>query len=1049
METNEICPIPGPRSLPLLGNILDIDLENGTMSVLEIAKTYYPVFKLTFAGESSILITSVALLSELCDETRFHKHVSPGLANLRAGTHDGLFTAYDDEKNWKLAHRLLVPAFGPLRIRAMFPQMHDIAQQLCLKWQRYGPRKPLNITDDFTRATLDTIALCAMGYRFNSFYSEGEFHPFIKSMVKFLTEAETQATLPTCINSLRFRARRKVQLDIDLMRNVSREIVNERRETQTKDKNDLLDTMLNARDGLSGEALPDESIIDNIITFLVAGHETTSGLLSFAMYYLLKTPDAMSNARHEVDEVVGDGELTVEHISKLKYLNAVFRETLRLMPTAPGFSLTPYKTEIIGGKYQVKPGDSLDVFLAAVHRDPAVYGSDAEEFRPERMLDDPFDRLPANAWKPFGNGKRSCIGRAFAWQEALMIMTLVLQNFSFSLVDSSYTLKIKESLTIKPDNLWAYATPRVDRSMLSTLSLKTPEAQPLQNGSQSTSQTANNSQPALILFGSNSGTCEALAHRLAVGMSRKASFKCQVRRMDDFSDRDLPKEQPVIVVTGSYDGKPPGNAHLFINWLQKLKDKELEGTHFAVFGCGHRDWKTTLYKIPTLVDDIMAKRGAARLAPRGFVDTAGDDPFAALESWLEGSLWPGLETTFRPVQDSLSNETGTSIQIKIQSPPALRANYDTAIVREVRALTSQETSQKIHVELTLPDTIEYRAGDHLAVLPFNSPETVQRVLSLFLVSPDSLLYITSTSDSPLPTHTPISVRDLLSGYVELGNVATPTSLKFLATKATNDETRQHLTALATDRYSQEVREKHLSLLDILENYNIPSLGIEDYIQLLPPLRPRQYTISSSPRLNANQASLTVSVVGPETPLGGPQGRIGLASNYLSTCVRGSILRVSLRRANPDFGLPDASRTTPIIMIAAGSGISPFRAFIQELWARQKAGTAVPAATLFFGCRAPDWDDLYRSEMDGYENEGLVTVFRAFSRATSQSHSCKYVQDVVRREAQVVRELWGQGAKIFVCGSLKMNERVKQVVSDIVSSGSAKELASRYVAEVFT
>lgn len=76
----------------------------------------------------------MALLSELCDETRFHKHVSFGLELLRSGTHDGLFTAYDHEKNWELAHRLLVPAFGPLRIREMFPQMHDIAQQLCLKW---------------------------------------------------------------------------------------------------------------------------------------------------------------------------------------------------------------------------------------------------------------------------------------------------------------------------------------------------------------------------------------------------------------------------------------------------------------------------------------------------------------------------------------------------------------------------------------------------------------------------------------------------------------------------------------------------------------------------------------------------------------------------------------------------------------------------------------------------------------------------------------------------------------------------------------------------
>jgi cytochrome P450/NADPH-cytochrome P450 reductase len=240
-------------------------------------------------------------------------------------------------------------------------------------------------------------------------------------MARFLKEAETQATLPSIVNLFRVGAKTQGKLDIELMRNVCRDIVNERRHSKTERQNDLLDTMLNSRDTLSREGLSDESIIDNMVTFLIAGHETTSGLLSFAMYYLLKAPDAMAKARTEVDEVVGQAEVTVEHLSQLKYLTAVLRETLRLMPTAPGFSLTPYKREIIGGQYEVNPGDSLDVFLAAVHRDPAVYGSDAEEFRPERMLDAYSQRLPANAWKPFGNGKRSCIGRAFAWQEALMV----------------------------------------------------------------------------------------------------------------------------------------------------------------------------------------------------------------------------------------------------------------------------------------------------------------------------------------------------------------------------------------------------------------------------------------------------------------------------------------------------------------------------------------------------------------------------------------------------------------------------------------------------
>ncbi|KAL1848448.1 hypothetical protein Plec18170_008046 [Paecilomyces lecythidis] len=871
-----------------------------------------------------------------------------------------------------------------------------------------------------------------MGYRFNSFYSEGEFHPFIKSMVRFLTEADIKATLPSFLSNLRLRAKKRVQLDIETMRTVCREIVDERRKTNPGTKNDLLDTMLNSRDGLTGDGLSDESIIDNILTFLVAGHETTSGLLSFAMYYLMKTPDIMAKATQEIDEVVGDQELTVEHLSKLKYINAILRETLRLMPTAPGFTVTPYKQEVIGGKYEVKPGDSIDVFLAAVHRDPAVYGSDADEFCPERMFDENFQKLPANSWKPFGNGKRSCIGRAFAWQEALMIIALILQKFTFALVDSDYTLRLRESLTIKPDNLWAYAIPRPDRIKLDTRSSFEARSAPLKHSRGRKDEVAK-PQAATILYGSNSGTCEALANRLAVEMGNKASFVCEIKPLDSFKDHKLPRYQPVIIITGSYDGRPPENAQGYVDWLRTLE--------------GHRDWVNTFHKVPTLIDVLMAERGGTRITPRGSANTAEEDPFAELESWAETSLWPQLEATFALVHHDLSDDARRKTQIIIRSPYTLRADYSSSVVQEVRVLTSGEVTKKVHVELALPDNISYQAGDHLAILPLNPSQSVQRVLSHFKIGWDSILYITSSSTTSLPTDTPISAHDLLSGYVELNQVATPTSLKVLAGNATDEKTAQNLMSLATDQYVAQVREKQLSLLDVLENEPTLPIRLEDYIHMLPPLRPRQYTISSSPHLNRGQASLTVSVV-EGTELGKSGNHTGVASQYLMGCIPGSIVRVSLRHPNPEFRLPTKQTSHPIIMVASGSGIAPFRAFIQERSVMQKDGIALSPAFLFFGCRGVHWDDLYRGEFDGYEEQGVVTIFRAFSRMQSESHGCKYVQDLLWREREKVKVLWGQGAKFFVCGSLKMHEGVKKTISHIVSS-SADLPASRYVAEVFT
>ena len=188
-------------------------------------------------------------------------------------------------------------------------------------------------------------------------------------------------------------------------------------------------------------------------------------MLSFLFYYLLKNPGAYQAAQRQVDEVVGKGPITVDHMSKLPYIEACLRETLRLTPTAPAFTLqslpdSPDEYTTLGGKYKIKKGQSIIALLGSVHRDPAVFGSDAEAFKPERMLDGPFSELPNNSWKPFGNGMRGCIGRPFAWQEAILTTAMLLQTFNFRQDDASYTLQIKQTLTIKPKDFFMHASLR-------------------------------------------------------------------------------------------------------------------------------------------------------------------------------------------------------------------------------------------------------------------------------------------------------------------------------------------------------------------------------------------------------------------------------------------------------------------------------------------------------------------------------------------------------------------------------------------------------------
>lgn len=266
--------------------------------------------------------SSQALVHELCDDKRFRKPVAAALAEIRNGVHDGLFTAREDEANWGIAHRILMPAFGPASIQGMFTEMHEVASQLALKWARHGSDAPIMVTDDFTRLTLDTLALCTMNFRFNSYYHD-ELHPFIAAMGDFLTESGSRSMRPALASIFRRRATRKYWADIEVLRQTAQGVLDSRRKHPTGRK-DLLSAMLDGVDPKTGQKLSDSSIIDNLITFLIAGHETTSGLLSFAFYMLIKHPETYRKAQSEVDSVIGKGAIRVEHMNKVWNRNATY-----------------------------------------------------------------------------------------------------------------------------------------------------------------------------------------------------------------------------------------------------------------------------------------------------------------------------------------------------------------------------------------------------------------------------------------------------------------------------------------------------------------------------------------------------------------------------------------------------------------------------------------------------------------------------------------------------------------------------------------------------
>ncbi|PHH71971.1 hypothetical protein CDD82_6234 [Ophiocordyceps australis] len=1056
----ENVPIPEPPGLPIVGNLGEFS-SNPTKDLTRLAETYGTVYK---GSSPQVFVSSNELVNEICNEKRFHKSVGGALGQVREGVHDGLFTAFDTEPNWEKAHRILVPAFGPLSIRAMFDDMYDISSQLALKIARYGPDTPIPVSDSFTRLALDTLALCAMDYRFNSFYRD-EMHPFIDAMGSFLTECGRRTRRPAFAPNFLYRAaNEKFYKDIGVMRKTADDVI-EARKASPSDRKDLLNAMLNGKDPKTGETLSDDNVASQLITFLIAGHETTSGLLSFAFYHLLKNPSAYQAVQQEVDNVIGRDKIKVEHTTKLPYINAVLRETLRVTSTIFAFNVEPYEDTLLGGKYLVHKGEVVTALLGQAHLDPVVYGEDAKDFKPERMLDDNFARLNKefpNCWKPFGNGKRACIGRPFAWQEALIAMAVLFQNFNFSLDDPNYHLETQETLTVKPKNFNMRASLRHNLTPTQLkVKLTGGQAEPSQETRDAAQQDASSAaagsgKPLAIFYGSNSGTCEALAQRVAADAARHGFQATTVAPLDD-ANQKMPKDRPVVIVTASYEGQPPSNAALFVAWIESLKGQEMQGVSYAVFGCGHHDWVETFQRIPKLVDSTLEKLGGERIVSIGAADAAAGDMFEDFETWEDKMLWPALQAKYGAEDNQDNVGSGISVEVSTPRKNRLRQDVEEGMVVATELLT-KNGPEKRHIEIRLPTGMTYKAGDYLAVLPLNNREGVSRVFRRFGLSWDASLKIQSDRPTTLPTGCPVSALDVVGAFVELAQPATKKNVQVLAESTENKADVSELQRLGTDDYSSEIHDKRISVLDLLERFPSVDLPLGAYLDMLPPMRVRQYSISSSPLCDATSATLTYSVL--ERPaLSGQGTHVGVATRFLSSLQPGEKLHVAVRPSDK-FHLPHDAQKTPLICVGAGSGLAPFRGFMQERAAMVRAGRKVAPALLFFGCRSPDSDDLYAQEFAEWQKLGVVDVRRAYSRAPEQSEGCRYVQNRLEHDAEDLDKLYRQGARLYLCGSRAVSDAVEETVWKLVKShfkdkteeeaheAMAKMWKERYVSDVF-
>jgi cytochrome P450/NADPH-cytochrome P450 reductase len=1058
-------PIPGPKPAPILGNIPDLDPHTPIQSMMELAREHGPIFRLEMPGREVVVVSSQELVDELCDERRFDKKVHAPLRQIRDFAGDGLFTAQTQEPNWGAAHRILMPVFGPAALRGMFDSMVDIAEQLLLKWERHGPEQRIDVVDTMTRLTLDTIALCAFDYRFNSFY-EKDLHPFVGAMVRALDESGARGRRLPLQNRLMLMTRRQYDEDIRLMHQIADELIAGRRKQGARAPGgDILSVMLNAADPLTGQRLSDENIRYQLVTFLIAGHETTSGLLSFTLYELLRNPHVLARAQAEVERVLGDAAPRFEHLAQLTYLDQILKESLRLWPTAPAFAVYPYEQETtIGGRYLVRSDQTLFILTPMLHRDPAVWGADAEVFDPDRFAFERAQQLPPNAWKPFGNGQRACIGRPFALQEATLLLAMMLQRFELAPADPRYRLEIKETLTLKPHGLYIRAKRR-DRVVAKAAQPPAGAGLPAARPSAEAGPRQAGGVPIRVLYGSNAGSAEAFAQRIATD-ARAQGYAPALAALDA-AVGNLPAEGAVVIVASSYEGQPPDNARAFVAWLEGLSGQALAGVRYAVFGCGNTDWARTYQAVPKQIDQRLAALGATRLAERGEANARGDF-FGDFDRWYAG-LWSAVGAAFG--QEARTPAPTAVFEVEFVAgvrAPLLRQNnlrMGTVVEnRELADTAAPGARSKRHLEIALPEGLAYRTGDYLAVLPVNPPERVDRALRRFGLSYDAQIIIHTGPgvQTFFPTDQPVTAGELLASYVELGLPATRRQIEQLAVSSPCPPERRALETLAADgaAYERDILDRRVSVLDLLERYPSCGLPFASFLHMLTPLKPRQYSISSSPLWSPDHCTLTVAVL--QAPaLSGQGAHQGVASTYLAQARPGSKVAVSVRPSQAAFHPPE-SLETPIVMVCAGSGIAPFRGFLQDraLRASQAGGAGPAPALLFFGCAHPDVDFLYRDELLAWEQAGVVSVRPAFSQAPEVGG--KFVQDRLWSDRADVVELVRRGAVLYVCGDgRRMAPAVHETCVRIYqeATGCAPEAAEqwmddmerkhgRYVADVF-
>ena len=549
-------------------------------------------------------------------------------------------------------------------------------------------------------------------------------------------------------------------------------------------------------------------------------------------------------------------------------------------------------------------------------------------------------------------------------------------------------------------------------------------------GGQPTPASAPTLTPLTILFGSQTGTAEGLARRLAKEAGKRG-FAPTTHDLGNYPLAQLASERHLLLVTSTYgDGEPPDNGKAFWDFLGSESVPKLTELRFSVCALGDTNYPK-FCAFGRVVDERLRQLDGQAVVARVDCDVDYEEPFA---KWMDAALGalagvsaPDESGTGDPLIEAAANRqrrqnAGSPITAHSRANP-----FPAPLLTNRRLNGPGSAKDTRHFEFSLAGSdLVYEAGDALGVWPNNCPALIGDILRV----------IDGRATDPVPGRDgqPVTLQEALLSHFEITRIPLP-FLEAMAARSGDAE----LARLTAPEVNGELT-KFLwgrEIVDLLLTFPNARFTAEEFVKLLRKLQPRLYSISSSPKVHPGEVHLTTAIVRYES-LG--RNRHGVCSTFLAERLAQNEPVPVFIHANKAFR-PPADPDAPMIMVGPGTGVAPFRAFLEE----RRATNARGRNWLFFGDQRAATDFLYRDELEGFHRDGLLArLDTAFSRDQAEK---VYVQTrMLERAGELFRWL-EDGACFYVCGDAKrMAKDVDAALHEVIvrASGRTANEAADYV-----